>query len=266
MRRRIRKRVGSVGAQGSRSWLPRFGAAAVLVAGLSSCSPAPSPASQELTLSCGGSFRFRPGDVDNGLREPVADQAGAALTAFLARPEAALLPKAGWIRVRQTDARTLFLGPVRDVDAAYATVEMVREGGDWRADTWGGCSPRFGNDAVEAARWGLAAAPDPGATHVDLLVIDPNCARFREEPGPVLPPLITDFKGDVAVTLLIARNEPVGAVEGCAGNPAIPYRLDLKEVLGNRMLLDGGTFPVGAAALVTPDVDGGDASPGVAPR
>lgn len=219
-------------------------------------------------LSCGTAARFDLGDLRGALAEPASDQPGVALATFLGSIDAstAKLPLTGWRRVAETPDAVLFLAESDGPDVPFAMVELQRNEGNWKPTTWGGCLPRYMSDVAQAATWGLEAPLDRNATALSLLVDDPNCARFGGSLTEILRPRVDYDEANVVVTIWASRDADNGAARPCPANPSIRYSLDLKQSVGNRVLLDGGVVPPQIAGISRPFEDPGDASPGPDPR
>jgi hypothetical protein len=130
-------------------------------------------------------------------------------------------------------------GPGKDADVA--TLER-QEDGSLRMTSWGDCHLRVaippGRSPVEikAPKGGV----DGGITDPVVMVNELDCTSGRD-PRPFLgePELVEDDER-VLVTMSSERME--GGAD-CQGNPSVPITLRLDQPIGDRELLDGGTWP-----------------------
>jgi hypothetical protein len=214
-------------------------------------SPAPSPGATlpegwggRPLYTCGGDERFPPeAIVGQGTAEREGGLAGDALRAFLDSPDARDFPKVGWHRVSETPTRVLFMRP-GDVSAWVMVAFTIDASGAVRADQWGECvatlvmPPGVGN----AAWWvdPVGGPVEPEATTIKGLIRERACASGRLPEGRVLPPVVSYT--EQAVVVVFGVTEQAGG-QDCPGNPAFPITIELSEPLGDRVLLDGGTFP-----------------------
>jgi hypothetical protein len=90
------------------------------------------------------------------------------------------------------------------------------------------------------ADWYPVGRPSPDATSIDLLVHERSCASGRSAEGRIEPPLVDYGEGAVSVAMFV---RPLGGRQRCPGNPRTPFRLELQQRLGDRVLLDSGTYP-----------------------
>ena len=139
---------------------------------------------------------------------------------------------------------TVGVGPwtVEGPDGA-GTVTLERTAEGLRPTSWGDCHQLAvvlpegrSRVAVTAPRGGV----DPSATSPQVLVNEVQCASGRD-PAPYLGrPLVDEQEDRVLVTM--SSEEVVGDAT-CQGNPSVPVTLELDEPLGDRQLLDAGTWP-----------------------
>ncbi|WP_144121311.1 hypothetical protein [Catellatospora sichuanensis] len=94
------------------------------------------------------------------------------------------------------------------------------------------------------APWRLAGTPPaPSATSVDILVTEMACNGGRSADGRIADPEISYEDDRIVVTM---RTVPRGGANTCQENPETPYRLELDEPLGDRVLMDGTLDPPAA--------------------
>lgn len=122
-------------------------------------------------------------------------------------------------------------------------VRLDRQGdGTLRVTGWGGCDLRV---AIPEGRSpvGISAPPgrvEGGVTDPVVMVTEQECTSGRD-PRPFLgePQVVADDER-VLVTM---TSEALRAAATCQGNPSVPVTLHLDEPIGDRELLDGGTWP-----------------------
>jgi hypothetical protein len=123
------------------------------------------------------------------------------------------------------------------------------------AQTAAAISERFGTERIclelqeppgpehaEIAGWAPAgdAPVDPAATEIAVAVYERACASGEPATGRIAEPDITYGDDEVVVTIRVI---PRAGDQGCPGNPATAFTLQLDEPLGDRTLLDGGQDP-----------------------
>lgn len=104
-----------------------------------------------------------------------------------------------------------------------------------------GCFPRIAD--VGVASWWVdpaSGALSAETTVVPALLIERACASGQSPDGRVLEPVIEYGVDAVVVTISVTRR--VGG-QDCPGNPEFPLTITLREPLGERALLDGGSTP-----------------------
>jgi hypothetical protein len=204
-------------------------------------------------LTCGGEEWF-PAEalLGAGSAEQAADPAAAALRAFLAGPDGTSypFPPTGWHRVYETPTAAVFVAPG---DAAtpwvMVAVELTPDG--IRVDRYGQCQARLAlPDGIGPADFWVdpAVVLGPEATTVAGFIRERSCASGRSPEGRVLEPLVV--YGEAAIVVAYAVQQRPGG-QDCPSNPPFAVTLELAEPIGERLLLDGGTFPP-RDALVPP--------------
>jgi hypothetical protein len=207
------------------------------------------------TFTCGGDERF-PADalIGDGSAERGGDLAATALRQFLAGPDGASypFPTTGWFRVAETPSTVVFVAP-GDRETPWVMVAFGMGPTGVSVDRYGQCRASLALPAgVDSADWWVdpgAALPGPDVTTIAGFVRERACASGRSPEGRVLGPVVLYSESAVVVTYAIAAL-PGG--QDCQGNPALEVTVELAEPLGERALLDGGTFPP-RDALVPPD-------------
>jgi hypothetical protein len=150
------------------------------------------------------------------------------------------LPVTDWFRVVSRDD---FAAWVRspDKETVVASVEFGREGGDWQyvRSAPAGCPLRLFEPGVEFAP--VSSATVQGAA-VELQASSGSCVGGD---GPTLDRVqVTETDTSVAVVVRLRPERASGGSEACAGvGIAVPVQVDLKQPLGDRVLLDGSEIP-----------------------
>ncbi len=236
-----------------RTW-PAFVLAAALLAACGSGVPSPDPVTGTggtgaLLLGCDGGIIFTAAELD---APPGAEEGDGAefdaLREALARfgsEMGAYVPASGWRLVARDGSTVLFLARATDGDDPpwrQVTVDLVD--GRWQAGGTGGCNLRpVVGPGVGAASWSLDpafAAPGPADTEIRVQVWERACASGEAAVGRVVGPVISYDTDAITITYGV-RPKPGGAT--CQSNPPTPVLLELAEPLGDRLLLDGGSFP-----------------------
>ncbi|HVF04660.1 MAG TPA: hypothetical protein VNA20_07470 [Frankiaceae bacterium] len=195
------------------------------------------PAGTGAPLSCGvgpvfpaGNLRAETG-AENG-----ADPAAAALRAHVARPGAQpRVPATGWRELVRTGSEVLYAAPELAHVRYFALVE-----GEWRlAGSVAPCRPYLAPPRGQSAGiWRPEGPVRPDDTTFTAMVTEMECASGQPPTGRIEPPLVEYGPTTVTVTFLV-REKP----GTCPTAPEAPYPVTLREPLGNRTLLDGGTYP-----------------------
>jgi hypothetical protein len=215
-------------------------------------SASPSGAGAEgdaVRYSCGGPPGFLPTLVDEPATAELEDHpSAAALRAALADPSIDLefLPDAGWWLVARDDARAEYVARRDEVGAehpfAHASFEQV--GGSWKIAGWGDCKPTIVLDGLNIAQWVLDDAvppPGPETTQVRAFVTERECTGAEPMRDRLQAPRITYTETAVIVVFTVVPLE--GGMFTCPGNPPQLVTFELREPLGDRVLLDGAFFP-----------------------
>lgn len=208
-------------------------------------SPEPSRDPVGALVTCGGPA-FPPSALTDG-HDPMTMSAEpyGVLGRFLLDdgPDVAWLPDVGWhLLVATPDHVTV--GRIAEQGAEeppVLAIEITSEGGAWRVTGWGQCRPKTVlPDGLVAGEWWLAEAARPDVLVLKALVGERNCASGQRPDGRIAPPFI-DY-GRMTVTIAIGIM-PRPGLQTCPGNPPIPFDIVLAEPLGDRSLLDGGSWP-----------------------
>lgn len=206
-------------------------------------------------VTCGGHDDWTVATMDGGLSGVVDDaEVRAAFTDVLAEapvdaPTAILedgAEAAPYIVLADDgDSYTLGIGPwsIEGPGRAAMSAGLERQpDGSLRMTGWGDC--QLTSELPQGRSLVEVSAPnggvDPGTTSPVVMVSEVDCTSGRD-PTPFLgEPTITEEGDRVLVSLTSGTlSEPAN----CIGNPLVPLTLSLDEPIGDRELLDSGTFP-----------------------
>lgn len=218
---------------------------------LSACgsSDAPEPATQDPAASvepdqlysCGGTG-FDPAKLEGpGDLEDSDSELGEALRTLFEAPEGDFLAEAdGWRIVHEKENEAVLAAPTGSNEHPFLSATFKREGSDWEAAGWGECLPTaFGDRSV--ALWELEETPDPDATELRISVSEQACASGRTlKPEEIQTEV--EYSADSVTILATADPLPKGA-HTCQGNPSTTITVELDEPIGDRKLLDAGSYP-----------------------
>ena len=75
---------------------------------------------------------------------------------------------------------------------------------------------------------------------VRVLVTELACASGRSPEGRIAPPTVIYREDSVTI---IFGTRPLAGTQTCQARPPAEVSVDLREPIGNRVLLDGSVFP-----------------------
>ena len=219
-------------------------------------------------------------ESEDGLPDGVETEEGPAadtLRQLLADTEAqgqADVPDRSWRELSQltTDDGTIYeYAHGSPPDLWVATVQQLGSEERWQGEFVVPCTPRPWVDGMLVGYWWPAdeAAIDPDTTEVDVLVQEDSCDSGRGPDGRVRDPEITYGADVVVVTFPVTARDEGGAFT-CQSHPPAEVTLELDQPLGDRVLLDGSTWPAhepssnGPAAVGDPAGDADAAGSGSA--
>ncbi len=207
-----------------------------------------------LALTCGGGIVFtaaaleaapgaetRPGPEGDALRDALA-RTGSEMEGYL--------PTAGWRQVARDATTVLFLAVATDGgDPPWRMVTLTFGDGRWQLGGAGACNLQVvPGPGIGSASWSLDPAfPPPGATDTEIhvQVWERACASGQPATGRVVGPVVR-YQADTVTVTYGVRPKP--GDQECPSNPPTPVLLVLEEPLGDRVLLDGGTYPAAPPA------------------
>ncbi|QCW50096.2 hypothetical protein FE634_06180 [Nocardioides dongxiaopingii] len=212
-----------------------------------SAGPPPADRTAEPLVTCGvGSWPVSV--MDGGLPEVAADpEVRAAVEALPAQLGIDSPDVSRWIVLAaDDDGVTIGTGAWSAASGPSRRAETVRL---TRADD-GALRPAGGGDCRLAVvtppgRWQVdLAAPgggvDPTTDRPVVLATERQCTSGRD-PRPYLSdPVVVETADRVVVTLTSRGDDEAHT---CEGNPSVPVALDLEQPLGDREVVDGGTWP-----------------------
>jgi len=203
--------------------------------------PTPTPTPRGTLLTCGvPKDAFPPSALDAPAdAEKASGAASDALRAWLADPDNEQFAKGGgWRALVATDSDAVFAQGT----PPGITVRFERRAGAWKwANSAGRCDLRvLPPPGLGAGEWQPATAVRPADTAFVANVWERSCSGGKPPEGRVAPPEIEYTATTVVVTFFV---RPRGGSQTCQGAPSTPYDVVLREPLGARKLLDGGTYP-----------------------
>lgn len=195
-----------------------------------------------LRYTCGG-HPFAPEVFEEPEVDLAASEAGQALRDLIASGQhAGLIPEAGW-RVAGSDAATTTFVAAVPGDPPYAHAQAELVDGEWMVPDWGQCRPLLAIDDLNAATWRLPRdeAIGPGTTVFRARVTEIPCVGGQPSDDRLQPPIVV--YGEETVLVAFVVTPPADGGGDCPGNPPASVEVELREPLGNRILLDGGVLP-----------------------
>lgn len=155
----------------------------------------------------------------------------------------------GWWLLEQTEDR-LAIARERDVALEpgddmlrthdFVSVAKFESEDQWMLEQWSSCTPELVVDGVGPAEVWLDDDPDAADTSLDLLVVESSCASGDSAEGRVRAVRVDEHDDRVEVVIGVL---PRGGDQACPGNPATPFRLDLKEPIRDRQVIDASIYP-----------------------
>lgn len=206
-------------------------------------SPTATIAVTDLRLTCGGPLTFTADDLLAPSGAETADHPAAEVLRTLM--ETSPLPnRNGWRLVAMSDEEAVFILPALPGEGfAYWYAEVEAAGSTWQSGPFGQCDPMPRLEGLSPARWELAADADmgPESRVVRVLVFELACASGRSPEGRIAPAAV--IYGEDSVTILFGTRPLAGGAQTCQAGPPAEVSVDLREPIGNRVLLDGSVFP-----------------------
>ena len=101
-----------------------------------------------------------------------------------------------------------------------------------------------------AATWRPEAPVGPADAGFTALITEQSCASGTSASGRVSDPLIEYGARTVTVTFGV---RPLDGAQTCQSNPPLAIEVTLREPLGDRMLVDGATYPPSQVEVSNPN-------------
>ena len=231
--------------------IPALAVAAILVAcGSPTTSPSADPSASEeparanVQLVCEGGTPF-PSDLllGPGLAETGGDAAAQALRAFLASSDGQSFPQSGWVVVAEQPDRAEFLAPNPTTDG-WSSVALVRQGDGFGVERAEDCAPTVVlGEELGVADWRLDPSFPPPVGHdtaVHVLLRELACASGTTPAERLEAPTVVYEPEAILITIAVRERH---GDQDCQGNPEFALEISLDEGVGNRPLLDAGTWP-----------------------
>jgi hypothetical protein len=195
-------------------------------------------------ISDGGPPAFKVADLNAPLGAELNDDPPAqVLRAFAADPGGAeAVPATGWRVLSRSNQEVLF---ACEEDGEHYLVRVERTpGGNWE---WAESAYFFesfqairdGNPASEWCVDPAADPPSPADTELQVYVTETHCASGRSAEGRIERPDIFYSGPEVRIVAYVTR---LRGTQTCPGNPPTPAVFVLPESIGDRRLVDAGTY------------------------
>ncbi len=205
----------------------------------------PGPTEFELAYTC-GEHAFSPTLFNEPAVNLRSTPAGTALAEFIEAGQEGevILPPGGFRISGMDDSSASFVAPLPG-DPPYAHARLEKDADGWRVAGWGQCRPEIVITGANSATWVLAPDQDiePGTRTFLADVTERTCTGGSSSADRMREPVVL-YEPDRVVVIFTVDPLPDGAY-GCPGNPPTRVTVELSEPLGDRQLLDGGTFPFG---------------------
>lgn len=219
----------------------------------------PDPATREWTewphpVACHG-LAFDPVAAFSG---PTGAERGSrpserALRRFLARDILSWVPKRNWRLVAEAHGRAEFAAGRLRKGLEWMSFQRVKGRWKWQGYS-GGCLPSTLRRDQPAITWDLAEDQPqltPQTRQVEVHLGPGECNDGRSQNDRLQKPEFREQNGKLIMTLWL---RPVGpGFHTCVGVVEPPAVIELPEPLGERELLDGGTYPPRPAAEPDPE-------------
>jgi hypothetical protein len=197
--------------------------------------------------TCESPDGFTPSLVDTPARAESEDHPSAAalrtaLEGGIPGPD--ILPDSGHWLVSRDASTAYYMAQARDgSEHPFVNVSLSNGVDGWELTGWGDCHPAMVLDELSLVRWPLdPASPQPaaGTTELTALVTEWACTCGAPVIDRLLAPSIT-FGSDAISIVFAAR--PLAGLVTCPGIAPARVGVQLREDVGDRVLLDAGVFP-----------------------
>ena len=195
--------------------------------------------SSEILYTCGyGAFPPKalegPGDLARS-DTPL----GEALRRLLATPDGAMGDQ-GWRIVVDDGNKVVVAAPTGREKHPYVSAYFERSGESWEPRSWGDCLPMAVVGDRSTATWKLESEPQPHDTEVVLLVEERACSSGRKLTEDNTVADITYTEDEIQIVM---SGDPLRGAYTCIGNIPSPVTVELEEPIGDRKLVDAGSYP-----------------------
>jgi hypothetical protein len=196
-------------------------------------------------ISDGGPPAFRVADLRGPTgAEQADDPAAHVLRDFAADPGGAHdVSPTGWRVLARNSHEALFAwGELDECDLVL--VERDSSGRwEWARSAHGVSAFQAIRANNPASSWRLdpaADSPTPASTELRTLVTEIHCASGQSAVRRVEPPDAFYGEADIRIVAYVTR---LPGVQRCPGNPETPAVIVLPKPIGDRLLIDAGTYP-----------------------
>lgn len=197
----------------------------------------------DLRYTCGGTA-FDPARLEGpGDLEHSETALGDALRKILKTPDGTMGGE-GWRIVHEKGNKVDVAAPSPNNEHPYVHAVFRRSKGDWKPVNWGDCLPMAVVGERSPALWELETEPSDDATQLQLMVEESACSSGRELTEDNTRADI-EYSQDVVVILMSADSLKAGKNVGftCIGVPPAAITIELEEPVGDRQLVDAGSYP-----------------------
>jgi hypothetical protein len=150
-----------------------------------------------------------------------------------------------WLLAFEDEDLALFLVRRFGTRERYSAMYVEREGDEWGFDGLSGCSLRpVITHGLGSSEWRVDVSKPPasGSTTLSVEVMERACASGRPADGRIADPIVVYTEDAITITVPVRRVEGEGWAT-CPPNPWTPFVLELDELIGDRLLFDGGPWP-----------------------
>lgn len=150
----------------------------------------------------------------------------------------------GWRIVLEKGNRTVVAAPTDSEEHPYVSALFQRTGDKWQPQGWGDCLPMAVVGDRSPATWTLETKPDDDDTKLHLSVEERACSSGRKLTENNTRADI-EYSEDEIVIVMSADSLSTGknVAYTCIGAPPSLITIPLEEPVGDRALLDAGSYP-----------------------
>lgn len=159
------------------------------------------------------------------------------------REDRGLMPRRGWrVVFKNKKWAELVSGKPKRGGNTWASYRKVK--GRWQGESsWSNCWFEPVRKGARPGEWFLAKGqkPKPTSTSIKVDVYEMDCNSGKAAWGRILAPEVEYRPKRIVVTYFV-KPRKIGFAT-CPTNPPVPKTLRLVEELGDRKLVDGGSYP-----------------------